>query len=136
MRSYLGLFRKRAWREENALNKKDGGGRGSSRDSRGAGMRGQDQVMDVCLDLLTSTIGKETASSSKCRGGPADRQKEEALAEIRQLKAKTVQEIPGPLLATIAPLCPHHRHFTKVLEVKRAGPNKGRRFYVCGFPRG
>jgi hypothetical protein len=59
-----------------------------------------------------------------------------ALAEVRKCRAGSVKEIRDPVLKALAPKCAHHRQPGRLLNVKKAGPNKGRRFYACSFPRG
>jgi GRF zinc finger/DEAD/DEAH box helicase/SAP domain len=50
-----------------------------------------------------------------------------AIAKLNKKKRQTSSTIP---------LCPDHQQPCKLLTVKKTGPNKGRKFYVCAFPRG
>ena len=82
--------------------------------------------MDLCLDAIEGPDkdGKQEARVAK------------ALEEVSRLRSKTIKEVRDPVLAALAPCCPQHQQPARLLRVKKSGPNKGRRFYVCRFPRG
>lgn len=85
--------------------------------------------MDLCLDVLAgfAMAGEPGAEEALVQ---------RALAEVREHRTRSVKAIRDPVLKALAPKCPHHRQPARLLKVKKAGPNKGRRFYACSFPRG
>ena len=124
-------LRRKAWIEErhkDQFNSKGdngvkGGKTGQSRPGRAA------DPLDICLDVLDGFAkagdqGAEEAMMTK------------ALEEVQRLKAKSIKEVRDSVLKVLAPRCTHHQQVTRLLKVKKSGPNKGRRFYTCSFPRG
>lgn len=113
-----------------------GGGNKKAEEEGGGGGRNQQQrparaadPLDVCLDVLDGFAkagdqGAEAAMMAK------------ALEEIQRLKSKNIKEVRDSVLKVLAPRCSHHQQTSRLLKVKKSGPNKGRRFYTCSFPRG
>lgn len=133
VKSVKSLARRQAWieqRQECDSNKgsgTNGGKRGGNRMSRPG--RAVDPL-DVCLDVLEGFL----------KVGEKDEVKESmmarALEEVSQLRSKDIREVRDPVLKALAPKCAHHHQPSRLLRVKKSGPNKGRRFYTCSFPRG
>lgn len=124
------VCRRRAWQEDRQKRieqqSQQGQGGGSRRAVRPA--RSID-LIDACLDLNAQAAA---AASS----GSTDRAVAEALRDVRANRAKGIREVKDKSFKALAPRCAHHQHPARLLRVKKAGPNKGRRFYVCSFPKG
>lgn len=120
--------RRRAWLEQRFGDKIDGGGSNSNR-RKGPPPRAPVDPLDVCLDVMAGFAQAGEA-------GAEEALVQRALAEVREQRAGSVKAIRDPVLKALAPKCPHHRQPARLLKVKKAGPNKSRRFYTCSFPRG
>jgi hypothetical protein len=53
----------------------------------------------------------------------------------RSSQSSSADAAAAAALATVAPLCFGHQDPSKVVVVKKTGPNKGRRFFACCRPR-
>jgi len=53
----------------------------------------------------------------------------------RASKGSNADTAAAAVLAEVAPLCFGHQEPTRVVVVKKTGPNKGRRFFSCCRPR-
>lgn len=131
VKSAKSMVRRQAWMEERqqyAASKGNGKfqGKGGGRQSRPA--RAADPL-DVCLDVLEG-FGKAGDSAA------AESMVTKALEEVAELRSKDIREVRDPVLKALAPKCAHHQQPSRLLRVKKSGPNKGRRFYTCSFPRG
>jgi len=130
VKSAKSLARRQAWieqRQEYASNKGGGGKRGGNRAPRPG--RAADPL-DVCLDVLEGfgKVGEKDAVEESMVA--------RALEEVSHLRSKDIREVRDLVLKALAPKCAHHHQPSRLLKVKKSGPNKGRRFYTCSFPRG
>lgn len=129
------MHRRQAWIEQRFGDKINGGGftKGNGGGGGGGRRKGPPRApvdpLDVCLDVLSGFAQADL-------GGAHEALVQRALAEVRRCRAGSVKEIRDPVLKALAPKCAHHRQPARLLKVKKAGPNKGRRFYACSFPRG
>lgn len=135
--------RQRAWKEERLRRLEQNQQQGSKSYKDRPPRPGQPlDLLDACLDLTAPTRGLRTVSSAvppllqSAKLSHSDKGLEDALAEVRQCRARGIQELRDKALRALAPCCPHHQHPAKLFKVKKAGPNKHRRFYVCSYPRG
>jgi GRF zinc finger len=71
-------------------------------------------ALDQCLDALATAAASAADSSTTA----ADGENEE------------------DVLKRLAPRCPRHQRAAKLLTVRKAGGNRGRKFYGCSLPRG
>ena len=124
-----GKYRRTAWIEErhkDTVHSK--GGNNNKGGQAGRPGRAADPL-DVCLDVLE---GFAKAGDQKAE----EAMMAKALEEVQRLKARSIKEVRDPVLKVLAPRCTHHQQTCRLLKVKKSGPNKGRRFYSCSFPRG
>jgi hypothetical protein len=126
----VALHRRQAWLEQKQQQEQRGKGRGGKGGGRPAAAA---DPLDMCLDVLEGrTAPKRTPKAAKDEEAVVGK----ALEELKVMVVGGVKAVRDPVLATLAPRCPHHQQKGRLLRVKKAGRNKGRRFYVCSFPRG
>ena len=131
----------------------------------GAGVDALDLCLDMLESATGKASGDGAASNAKGGGASsagsgvsagrvaADRRRSSALAkqtprtapEAVAAAAAAVRSATGGIgqqagdgsasLLACAPLCFGHQQRSRLLKVRKAGPNKGRQFYACSLPR-
>lgn len=91
---------------------------------------------DVAVNASLRTAEEKEAEAAAMVSVQTEKQEEEdgrseKAGETSASAWKTLLSGPRP-----PPLCHKHREVSVMREVKKDGPNKGRRFYVCSRPEG
>jgi trimeric autotransporter adhesin len=81
-------------------------------------------ALDQCLDALATAAAAAAAAASSAAAGSS--------GSTTAANGENEEDV----LKRLAPRCPRHQRAAKLLTVRKAGGNRGRKFYGCSLPRG